>query len=175
MKFSSRESIKAIEQAQYREKEAVDLYERCFESAANEGVRTILRMLAAEEQKHYRIMVQLAADAQTDNLPAVDTGTGESAREVFDKAFAHISMSDFTADGAGIDELLVQALENEKESFNLYSSLADSSESMETAAVFQYLAAEENKHYIMVSNMLNFLGDPGRWLYEEENLIFRRG
>ena len=71
-------------------------------------------------------------------------------------------------------EALAFALEVEKQSFNHYSQAAEDAENNETAAVYRFLAGEENKHYIMIDNALDFLDDPGRWLYEEENLIFRR-
>ena len=71
-------------------------------------------------------------------------------------------------------EALTFALEVERQSFNHYSQAAEDTENNETAAVYRFLASEENKHYIMIDNTLDFIDDPGRWLYEEENLIFRR-
>ena len=71
-------------------------------------------------------------------------------------------------------EALTFALEIEKQSFNHYSQAAEDAEDNETAAVYRFLAGEENKHYVMIDNTLDFIDDPGRWLYEEENLIFRR-
>ncbi|HUT64375.1 MAG TPA: hypothetical protein VMZ04_10510, partial [Anaerolineae bacterium] len=72
-------------------------------------------------------------------------------------------------------EALTFALEIEKQSFNHYSRAAEDSDNNETAAVYRFLAGEENKHYIIIDNAIDFIDDPGRWLYEEENLIFRRG
>ena len=43
----------------------------------------------------------------------------------------------------------------------------------ETKALYEYLAKEESRHYDLIHNLIDYLDDPGRWLYEEENLIFR--
>ena len=165
--------MKALRQAQAREQEAVDLYGKCLAEATNESTKAILSMLVDEEKKHYAIVSKLLDDAERDAVSLMETDSAASAKETLEKAFGHVSMSDFSAEKASVDTTLERALENEKESFNLYSSLAADSEDSETKAVYRYLAEQENKHFIMVSNLLNYLGDPGRWLYEEENLIFR--
>jgi Ni,Fe-hydrogenase III component G len=174
LKFSSEESITGLKQAKAREHESAELYGKCLAEATNESTKEILQMLVDEEKKHYSIVSRLVEDAEKNRAPSVETGETATARETIEKAFKHISLSDFSAEKASVDNLLEKALDNERESFNLYSILAAESESNETKAVYQYLADQENKHYVMVSNLLNFLGNPGRWLYEEENLIFRR-
>ena len=173
MKLSSDASTKALKQAQAREREAVELYGKCLIEATNESTKVILATLVNEEKKHFLIVSQLVEDAEKNSVPTVKPADTVSTKESLEKAFRHVSMSDFSAEKASVDNILEKALENEKESFNLYSSLAAGSESSETKAVYRYLAEQENKHFIMVSNLLNYLGDPGRWLYEEENLIFR--
>jgi hypothetical protein len=67
------------------------------------------------------------------------------------------------------------ALEIEKQSFDHYSRAAADADDNETRAVYQFLAGEENKHYNIINNAMDFIDDPGRWLYQEENLVFRRG
>jgi rubrerythrin len=172
MKFSSTESITALRGAQEREHEAVSLYEKCFSEALNESVRTVLAILVQEEQKHFEIVSALIAEAEAGTSSSIKVGTPGEARQVLAEAFGHVSMSSFASEKATVDIMLEQALANENESFDLYSRLASAAEQNETAAVYRYLAQQENKHFNMVNNLLNFLGDPSRWLYEEENLIF---
>lgn len=172
MKLSITESIKALRGAQEREHEAVSLYEKCFSETSNESVRTVLAILVQEEQKHFEIVSALIADAEAGNSSSLKVGNPGEAQQVLEETFRHISMDRFTAEKATVDIMLEQALANEKESFDLYSGLASSAEQTETAAVYHYLAQQENKHFNMVNNMLNFLGDPSRWIYEEENLLF---
>lgn len=175
MKFDNPDSITALKQAQSREQEAFQLYEECYAKAANESTRVVLAILVEEEKKHYEIVTGMVNDAEAGREASVTAGETSSAQDIIASSFTHAAMADFNAEHATITATLEQAVENEKESFNLYSSLAESAENTETAAVFRYLAGEENKHFNMVTNMLDFIGDPGKWLYEEENLIFRRG
>ncbi|MHB9028515.1 MAG: hypothetical protein ACYC9O_07085, partial [Candidatus Latescibacterota bacterium] len=68
-----------------------------------------------------------------------------------------------------------KALEIEKESFTNYMKSASECSNPEVIAVYRYLAEEENKHYIILDNLLSYLDVPGRWLYYEENMVFQNG
>ena len=170
MELSNPESKKALEYAQSREQEAVKLYQSCADNAQNPGTEAVSKMLVEEEQKHYEIVTKILNEAEGIADAVNDTGT---PKERLENIFAHHKMADFASEAASVIDLLTQALENEKESFEIYSTAQVDAEDNETAAVFKYLAGEENKHYIMVGNLLDYLDSPGRWIYEEENLIFR--
>ena len=100
MKLSRDASMKALGQAQAREQEAVDLYGKCLEEATNESTKVILSMLVSEERKHYAIVSKLMEDAERDTLPSMKTDETASAKEILEKAFGHVSMSDFSAEKA---------------------------------------------------------------------------
>ena len=171
MKFSNPESKKALEYAQTREKEAVDVYQSCMDNAKNQGTVAVSKILVDEEKKHYEIVTKLLKEAdEVSDVAASDTG---APKERLKNMFTHQKMEGFEKESASVIDLLNQALENEKESFELYSKAESEAADTETAAVFKYLAGEENKHYIMVGNLLDYLDKPDRWIYEEENLIFR--
>ncbi len=175
-KFSSRESILALEGAKIREQESVELYTQCHDKATNQGTKAILSEIVQEEQKHYAIVSKLLEQAMDDSsVPSVDVEETPSAREFLENTFKHVALKNFHPEHASVDAMLQKAVQNEKESFALYSKLAESAAELETASVYRYLASQENKHYDMVLNLLNFMGNPGRWLYEEENLIFQNG
>ncbi len=173
MKFSNPESKKALEIAQSREKEAVDLYQSCADKAQNKGAVAVSKLLVEEEQKHYTIVTDLLKEAgDASDVSVAETG---APKERLENMFTHRAMEGFEQESASVIDLLQQALKNEQESFDLYSKAESDVADTETAAVFKYLAGEENKHYNMVSNLLDYLDKPDKWLYEEENLIFRRG
>lgn len=176
MTFTSKESILALEGAKLREQESIDMYQQFHDSAINQGTKAILAELVKEERNHYAILSKLLEQAKSGvSTPSVEIGETTSAQEFLEKTFKHVTLKDFHPEHASIDFMLQKAVVNEKESFALYSGLADLTKELETASVYQYLASQENKHYDMVLNLLNFMGNPGRWLYEEENLIFQNG
>ncbi len=173
MKFSNPESKKALEYAQTREQEAVELYRSCADKANNMDTVAVSNILVEEEQKHYEIVTNLLKETgDVSDVALSDTGT---PKDRLQSMFTHRKMEGFQNESASVIDLLKQALENEKESFDLYSKAESEAADNETAAVFKYLAGEENKHYVMVDNLLDYLDKPDRWIYEEENLIFRRG
>ena len=170
MEFTSRESVHALKQAQLREQEAYERYQRALDEAKIEGTRNVLALLVADEKRHYQIVTSFINDAEKGIEPSeVDMTEQPSAKERLDQAFSHSGeiKERLDAENASTIELLEKAKEAEKESFDLYSKLAGETENNETVSVYRYLAREENRHYVMVDNLLDFVGDPGNWLYEE--------
>ena len=177
MKFNSDESINVLKYAVEKEKAAEDFYTEKAQTVQEPGSREIFKDLAGDEHKHFEMVNELLRQAET----GAETSTiilppPSDQKERVEVIFSKLKggklppLSEKTTDR----EALTFALEIEKQSFNHYSQAAEDAENNETAAVYLFLAGEENKHYIMIDNALDFIDDPGRWLYEEENLIFRR-
>jgi len=175
MKFTSTESIKALEHAQAREKEAYEFYETCSDAARITGTKAVVTLLVDEEKKHYSLVSDMLAQARQNSQPGDTTIAGiENPKKILEKSFGHEHIGDFSAEKASVIDMLRTALKNEEESYTLYSEAERAVEEEEAASVYHFLAGEENKHYIMIGNLLEYLDDPGKWLYEEENVIFRR-
>jgi rubrerythrin len=79
----------------------------------------------------------------------------------------------FSPETASVMDMLKKALAIEKESFDIYAKAAEEAEEDEIKIVYKFLSGEENKHYVIIDNLISYLDNPGRWLYEEENLVFR--
>ena len=176
MKFSSDASIKVLEYAQRREAESRDFYRECLDKATIPGTKQILRGLVEDEERHYTIVTGMLAEAKTDSgVKEMDTAEPAAAKAVFETAFPHKMAGDkgFSAESAGVGDMLKKALDNEKESFENYSRAAQNAEEPELKEIYDFLAKEENKHYVLIDNLVDFLDDPDKWIYEEENLIFR--
>jgi len=176
LKFASKKTIAILEAAAQREIETRDFYKKCHDQAKIEGTRTVLKTLVNDEERHYRIVTNLINEAKSAGGAKADTTPSPGASERIKAAFPHqITAADFKAESATVGAMLKAALENEKESFNNYAAAAADAEDAEAKAVYEYLAEEENKHYTIVGNLMAYLDHPSAWLYEEENLIFRRG
>lgn len=176
MKFESDKTIQILEYAAKREIETRDFYRKCRDQARVEGTQRVLDTLVNDEERHYRIVTNLIEEAKSSGVVSVDTPQSASAVERIKSSFTHqITIADFEAESATVGSMLKVALENEKESFDNYAGAAADMEEPEPKAVFEYLSEEENKHYTLISNLIAYLDHPSAWLYEEENLIFRRG
>ena len=177
MKFNSEESINVLKYAVEKEKAAEDFYTEKSQTVQTPGAREIFRGLAGDEHKHFEMVSDLlkqaesGAESSTIILPPPHSSPRERVEAIFSKLKGGKLPS--LSEKSTAKEALTFALEIERQSFNHYSHSAEDTENNEITAVYLFLAGEENKHFIMIDNALNFIDDPGRWLYEEENLIFR--
>jgi len=177
MKFNSEESINVLNIALEREKAAEKFYTEKAQSMKEPGTREILQELARDEHTHVELVSSLLKEAESGAESTTVTAQESSApKERIESIFSELQHVSFLSlpEEATVNEAFEFALDIEKQSFDHYSHAAEETENNEVAAVYRFLAAEENKHYIMISNAIDFIDDPGRWLYEEENLIFRR-
>ena len=176
MKFNSEESIKVLKYAVEKEKAAEDFYTEKAQTVQEPGTRKIFEDLAGDEHKHFEMVSDLlnqaesGAETSSITLPPVS-----KPKERIEKIFNKLKGGErpHLNEKATAQEILTFALEIEKLSFDHYSQAAEKAEDSETAAIYRFLAGEENKHYIMIDNAIDFIDDPDKWLYEEENLIFR--
>ena len=176
MKLSSPESLRIMEQALTRENETASFYTDCLKKAGHPSTVSILKDLVNDEKRHAKIVASLIEEARKESPALVmKTPETETAKNRLDRALSGRAMNDvgFSPETADIQDTLKKALEIEKESFTLYSKAYEDAHENEVKAVYLYFSKEENKHYVMIDNLIDYLDDPGRWLYEEENLIFR--
>ena len=177
MKFNSEESINVLTYAVEKEISAEDFYIQKSKDVQEPAAREIFKNLAEDEHKHFEMANELLKEAKSgiDSsaiiLPPPSFSPKERVETILSK-FKDEKLPDLS-EKTTAREALTFALEIEKQSFNHYSKAADDADNNEIAAIYRFLAGEENKHYIMIDNALDFTDDPGRWIYNEENLIFR--
>ena len=175
MKLSSPESFRILEQALTRENETALYYTDCLKKTGHPGAVSILKDLVNDEKRHAKIVASLIEEARKESPDIVmKTPETETAKNRLDRALSGKAMNDAKFSESGdVLGMLNKALKIEKESFTLYSRAYEDAQENEVKAVYLYFSKEENKHYVLIDNFINYLDDPGRWLYEEENLIFR--
>jgi rubrerythrin len=176
MKFQSEESVKALEYAAEKELETEDFYRRLLNKVHHPGVITVLKSMVEDEKRHYAIVMKLLKETSEGKTPSVEMIRSDAAKIRLERSFSQSAMGDperFQED-VTVPGILKKGMEIEKESFNNYSRAAEESEEEELKAVYRFLAGEENKHYILLDNLVGFIDVPDRWLYNEENLVFQR-
>jgi rubrerythrin len=171
MEFQSVKSIKTLETALEREKLAWEAYESIAEHSHTPGVVEVAKILALEEKKHFEIISGLLKDAREKRLVQILKKGSYHPKDILSGAFKNGGLK-LKEESDNIKELLKTALAKERESFNFYSKAAKESTDKEVTDIYTYLADEENKHYVMVDNIIDFTSNPEKWIYKEENMIF---
>jgi len=147
--------------AMQMEKDGEDFYCQLAQQTANQGLRTILDMLAAEEAKHYRAIEEMRS-ARPD---LAETTVLSDAKNIF----AQIKESNESFDfDLGQIELYKKAQELERKSMDFYTEKAHEVEEEYQKVIFLRLADEEKKHYFLLENIIECVSRPEMWLENAE-------
>ena len=147
--------------AMQMEKDGEDYYYQLAQQTANEGLRTILEMLAAEEAGHYRIIDKM----RTARPDMAETTILSDAKNVFVQIMESNESFDFDL---GQTDLYRKAQDIEKKSCDFYLEKADEVEEEYQKEIFLRLADEEKKHYFLLENIVEFVSRPETWLENAE-------
>ncbi len=151
-----------FEFAMEKERLAEELYRKLADNAPHKGLISILTMLADEEHGHYEVVKKMK-----EGVPAevADTILLTNAKTIFAKM--RQSREKFKFGDTQID-LYKKAQDIERESRAFYRQKANESEDPAHKAIFNTLAEEENKHYFLLENIIEFVSRPQTWLENAE-------
>jgi rubrerythrin len=151
-----------FEFAMEKEKYSEQYYRDLAQGTSHSGLRNILIMLADEEVKHYRVVEQMRIATPPE---VTDTPVLENAREVFEKMRGSARKFDFQISEA---DLYGKACDIEEASRKFYLEKAREARDPAQKALFRKLAAEENKHYVIMDNIRSFVSRPETYLENAE-------
>ena len=147
--------------AMQMEKDGESFYRSIAVKTDNNGLKAIVTMLADEEVKHYQVIERIKQDQY--EMP--ETNILDDAKSIF------IQMKekgeDFDSDLEQI-ELYKKAQEIEKQSQQFYQGKANEVDKDIQKQLFKQLAKEEEKHYFLLDNMIEFVSRPKQWLENAE-------
>ncbi len=151
-----------FEFAMEKERLAEELYRKLADSAPHKGLISILTMLADEEHNHYDVISKMK-----EGVPAevTDTILLTNAKTIFAKM--RQSREKFKFGDSQID-LYKKAQDIERDSRSFYRQKAKETEDPRQKAIFNTLAEEENKHYFLLENIIEFVSRPQTWLEDAE-------
>ena len=151
-----------FEFAMEKERLAEELYRKLADNAPHKGLISILTMLADEEHGHYEVVKKMK-----EGVPAevADTILLTNAKTIFAKM--RQSREKFKFGDTQID-LYKKAQDIERDSRAFYRQKAKESENPAHKAIFNNLAEEENKHYFLLENIIEFVSRPQTWLENAE-------
>jgi rubrerythrin len=144
------------------ESNSENYYRYLAESSQAEGLKKILLMLAEEEKKHKEILLAMKDGAKV-KFP--DSSVLKDAKKVFKNLQGKYEIIN---DEVKQKELYLKALGFEKESKDFYLKKAEETTSTEEKEIFSKLAAEEEKHFFLISNLVEYVAKPEYWVENGE-------
>lgn len=149
--------------AMEKEKLSEDYYRQLSEKTGHKGLKNICNMLADEESKHYKIVEQM-----NKKIPAkvAQTPILNNAKKVFEKM--RESAEKFNFDISEL-ELYQKARDIEKESRRFYLEKAEEVKDACQKGIFKKLASEEQKHFVLLENICDFVARP-QWFLENAEM-----
>jgi len=151
-----------FEFAMQKEKYSENYYRELAGKTSNKGLKTILNMLADEEAKHYKVVQQMRTKTP-DKI--TDTPVLKNAKKAFEKMRG--STKNFKIDISEL-QLYEKAKDLKQESKKFYLEKADQVEDTRQKEIFKKLAAEEQKHFIILENICEFVAKPRYFLENAE-------
>ena len=124
--------------------------------------QTILRFLADEEQKHYDFIKNYKEGSR--DLP--ESHLVRDVKNVFEQMIANNQT--FVTEKSTMFDVLNKGLEMEDKSIEFYNERAAESNTPDDRDIFIFLKKQEEKHYSLLSSLIEFYEQPHHWLENAE-------
>jgi rubrerythrin len=152
-----------FEFAMKKEKFSEDYYRQLAEKTDHKGLKNIFNMLADEESKHYKTVEQMSQEipAKVAEAPILS-----DAKEIFKKMGE--SAENFNFDISEL-ELYQKARDIEQQSKVFYLEKSEEVKDPHQKELFKKLANEEQKHYVLIDKICDFVAKP-QWFLENAEM-----
>ena len=145
------------------EKEGEDFYNTLAESCPeNEGLKSIFKMLASDEKKHYAIFHKMKENNPPDFQ---NTDIFENANDIFSSFRKQFDKVSCNTSQLGLYQ---KALELEKKSYDFYLEKLDEFTDTVHMGIIRKVANEEKKHMLLLENIIELIERPENWLENAE-------
>jgi rubrerythrin len=176
MSDAVKQCLDIIDRAIQFEDTGINFFEDRAGKAASTLERNLYRSLAKDEIGHKQYLLQLRTElAQANKVDAMSPASGQhpTARHIFESAMsgAH-DPYDYKSEQL---EILKGAMEVERKGYAMYAKAVDAVESKHAKQIFSHLAAEEQKHYILLKNTYDYMADPEAWNEFDEGSMLDGG
>jgi rubrerythrin len=154
------------------ESDGIEMYEGAARNCANALGQKMFLGLAEDEKSHIRMIEAIAEGLELS--AALEKARSGTPRERIKTLFSEARDKVVGKAAAAADDVtaLKTALGLEKESYDFYRKAAGETSCADEEALFKRLLKEENEHFEILQNMLEYLENTGNWfLWEEEGLL----
>jgi rubrerythrin len=167
---------KAIKMAIEMEQKGYDLYMKAAEKTSNRLGKTTLEAIAAKELDHIKAIEEFKRK-MAGEVPNLDKAIGsinpkkkiDYIRPIMENLRSELGKQ--SGGDADLEKAYKVAMGLEQESFNLYKKLASSSRDPQAKKFFEFLMGEENTHYELLQDTLQYLNNPDEWFKQQERWI----
>ena len=147
-------------------------YREAVERTEAEDGKQVFQSLVDEEGKHLDIIcgeyAAVSADKDWVSIDeAIEMASSVKPTDIFPEAS---SAKDLIPDGTTDEEALCLAMDFERRGYEQYMAAAESADSPEARATWQYLAKSEDKHYAFLQKTYDYLTTNGQWYFDEQEL-----
>jgi rubrerythrin len=167
-------TINAIKTALQNEKKSIELYSNAAKTTKNPVVKKTMMFLADWEKNHYEKIERLNANLLGQMaIFDIKTECSEDALCVIKEFFGR-NKEEFENKVKGSkDDIMIYetGMQIEKEGFKFYKKSASETDDDEAKQLFEFLANEENIHYIFLEDQHAYLSKPDSWFLNEEKWI----
>jgi rubrerythrin len=159
---------KALDRARKLELDGIEFYTKTAERCGVPAGKRMFESFANDERRHLKVICDIVKGL------GVDMSRQPMPRDEIRTLFADLAerMGEDAQVTAGEQEAVRTAMGMETESYKLYRSQADKAKDEDTRKLLERLSHEENQHYEMLENTLEYLSDNRKWfLWNEWALI----
>lgn len=172
-----KDELNALQLAIKTELEIRKFYLDNAENMKNELAKKTFIFLADEELRHVDEIHAFNKAIREDEVPMIDAGTEDEAINR-SKEFFSISMSAIAKKTrASENDIKVYelGLQMEQNGYDFYKQAAEKAEHSNVKKFFEFLMKEENAHYALLSNAINYLKSPDDFFQDQESWFFEGG
>lgn len=152
----------AYEYAMQLEKDGEAFYREGAQLSANKGLSRIMTMLADAEVAHYNTFKGMKEGKP---FQLAETPILKDVKNVFVKMREEGQLENIEVSEI---ELYKKAQQIEKKTEDFYLEKASQVENKVQQEMFLQIAGEENKHYFILEQVINFVSRPYHWLENAE-------
>ncbi len=149
--------------AMQMEKDGRKFYLDMAQKSNNSGIKSILKMMADAEAKHYNVLLAMKKneDAQFETDTEIFTETKNVFTQIREEG------KELDVDSSQV-EFYKQALEIERKSHKFYLEKAEEESDQQKKELILKIASEEKDHCVLLSNIIDFISRPESWLENPE-------
>jgi len=169
--------LKAMKLAIENEHKVRDFYLEHAKELSDELAKKTFIFLADEELKHIDAITEFMKSIHEGNVPEIEGGPEDEAigrtKEFFSLSIKEYALkAKATKKDISVYEL---GLEMELKGYNFYKKSAEEATHPNVKALFEFLVKEEDSHYHLLQNALDYFKDPESYFQSEESWLFEGG
>ena len=148
------------------EKKGYELYMSAAEKTSNKLGRETLEAIAVKELDHIAAIQKFSSDINAAIGTINPAPKKDYVKPIMDALRAELEVK--VKPDSDLEKAYEVAMGLEKDSYALYEKLAGKAEDPQAKKFFEFLMGEENIHYELLQETLEYLNNPGDWFKEQE-------